>query len=507
MAPELLSDSTEPSKNWLRAAGDRPFCRTPNLPSGSRSEQRKALQLGRINRLWRDGLEIQRQGDRLKTVASFSFAGWIGVGSKGWLMARQFLFKLVITLGAVLIAPSLPLSAFAQSPSEPGATEASPDPSTEPTPQPTATPSPSPTEPTPQPTATPSPSPTDPTGSFPSPASSSPESAPLIVGLYDAPPFAIKSGDDWDGISVHLWREIARELGLDYELRELEPDQVIDRVEDGTVDVAITAIATASDEQRVDFTQSYYLSALGIAQRRQQSLFEIVRAVLSPRFLKITLWLSAILVVIGVLVWLLERHHNDQFEKGAARGIWTGFWWAGVTMSTIGYGDKTPKTVGGRILALLWMLVAMGITASLTASITSVLTTDSSSLQATQFPQGLWDTEVGSVPESESAQYLQQENIQFQPYSAPLDGMKAVQQGDTDLFVYSAALLKYLNRNSLQNTLQIETTANQQVRRYAFALPENSELYDSLNQTVLQEIDEADWRELLNRYMPDDSSS
>ncbi len=327
------------------------------------------------------------------------------------------------------------------------------------------------------------------------------ENSLLRVGVYQTPPFAIKNGNDWDGIGVHLWREVARDLNLDYLLQEIEQDKVIEQVQDGTVDVAITAIATASDEQRVDFTHSYYTTSLGVAERPQRSLLEIVQAVLSPRFLQIALWLSVIFIIIGVLAWAFERNSNDEFEKSPARGIWTGFWWAGVTMSTIGYGDKTPKTVPGRILALLWMLVAMGITATLTASITSVLAVDSP-LQAAQSPQDWWQMKVGSVSDTESAEYLQQERIKFQSFSKPLDGLRAVQKGDVDMFVYSAAPLRYVNRESLKGTLNVQAT-DIQARRYAFALPEDHELYDVLNQNILQELGKSDWRALIDRYVPE----
>lgn len=41
---------------------------------------------------------------------------------------------------------------------------------------------------------------------------------PLIVGVYDDPPFVIAADDrTWDGLSVQLWREIAEELNIDYE--------------------------------------------------------------------------------------------------------------------------------------------------------------------------------------------------------------------------------------------------------------------------------------------------
>ncbi|MBZ8179245.1 transporter substrate-binding domain-containing protein [Oscillatoria salina] len=330
------------------------------------------------------------------------------------------------------------------------------------------------------------------------------ESSSLLVGIYRAAPLTIKRGNDWDGIAVDLWQEISRNLDIDYEWKEIKQSEAIARVEDGTVDLAIAAIAKSTDEDRVDFTHSYYTTSIGVAQRPQRSFFQIVKAVISPNFLRITFWLSIIFIILGILVWAFERNQNDQFEKHPAQGIWTGFWWAGVTMTTIGYGDKAPKTIGGRILALIWMLIAMGITASLTASITSVLAVNSP-LQTVQFPQELFQLEVGSIPGSESATYLEKEGIQFQSFSAPLEGLQAVKKGDLDLFVYSAAPLRYLNRHSLQRILQVQLT-DVRSRRYSFALPEGSELYETLNQQVLQEIDESDWRNLVERYLPTQKS-
>jgi voltage-gated potassium channel len=48
---------------------------------------------------------------------------------------------------------------------------------------------------------------------------------------------------------------------------------------------------------------------------------------------------------------------------------WDGFWWAVVTMATVGYGDTVPQSDGGRILAIGVMLVGIGFMATLTAAL------------------------------------------------------------------------------------------------------------------------------------------
>lgn len=46
-------------------------------------------------------------------------------------------------------------------------------------------------------------------------------------------------------------------------------------------------------------------------------------------------------------------------------------WWSFVTATTVGYGDLSPSTNTGRIIASLLMIVGIGLIGSLTSSITS----------------------------------------------------------------------------------------------------------------------------------------
>jgi voltage-gated potassium channel len=46
-------------------------------------------------------------------------------------------------------------------------------------------------------------------------------------------------------------------------------------------------------------------------------------------------------------------------------------WWAIQTVTTVGYGDVTPKAVAGRIVATLVMLEGIAFVAIVTAAITS----------------------------------------------------------------------------------------------------------------------------------------
>jgi voltage-gated potassium channel len=59
---------------------------------------------------------------------------------------------------------------------------------------------------------------------------------------------------------------------------------------------------------------------------------------------------------------------EPQTVKG---GYGDGIWWAVVTASTVGYGDISPSTPWGRIIAVLLMVVGIGLMSTLAASITS----------------------------------------------------------------------------------------------------------------------------------------
>jgi voltage-gated potassium channel len=54
-------------------------------------------------------------------------------------------------------------------------------------------------------------------------------------------------------------------------------------------------------------------------------------------------------------------------EKGSS--TWDGVWWAVSTMTTVGYGDITPATNLGRVIAIAVMLIGIGFIAILTGAV------------------------------------------------------------------------------------------------------------------------------------------
>lgn len=62
---------------------------------------------------------------------------------------------------------------------------------------------------------------------------------------------------------------------------------------------------------------------------------------------------------------------NFLFEKGhnpSIKSVGDSFWWAMVTVSSVGYGDISPVTIGGRFVAAILMLVGIGLIGSITGS-------------------------------------------------------------------------------------------------------------------------------------------
>jgi voltage-gated potassium channel len=76
-------------------------------------------------------------------------------------------------------------------------------------------------------------------------------------------------------------------------------------------------------------------------------------------------------VVLVLVAGLLER----LVEPKVFSSLGLAYWWAVQTVTTVGYGDVVPHSVGGRFVAGVLMLVGIGLIPVLTSVTISILIT------------------------------------------------------------------------------------------------------------------------------------
>jgi len=315
--------------------------------------------------------------------------------------------------------------------------------------------------------------------------------------------FSLKdSTGSWTGISIQLWHQLAADLNLNFEWRELDLKGLLDGIKDGSLDAAVAALTiTPEREKLLDFTHPFYTTGLGIAYAPQHNKpwLAALKKFLSTAFLKVVASLTFLLLVVGILVWWFERKKNpEQFGGHSGKGIGAGFWWSAVTMTTVGYGDKAPITLGGRIVALIWMFVAIIIISGFTAAITSSLTV-TQLVSPIKGPKDLPNVRVGTLAHTTSASYLENNRVSFQVYNSPVEALQQIVDGMLDAFVYDAPILRYLVHKEFPSRLDVlpQTFVRQD---YGIALPAGSSLREPINRVVLQKIREPAWQDILEQY-------
>ncbi len=326
----------------------------------------------------------------------------------------------------------------------------------------------------------------------------------LRVGTKPTPPFVLKTGDSlWSGISIDLWRRMAGDLQLTYEFEERDLTGLLRGLEDGTLDLSVAAITVTADrEARIDFTHPFYSTGLCIAVSPQsrKGWVSALEGFVSFRFLQVVAALGLLLLGVGVLIWLFERKKNaDEFGTGVASGIGSGFWWSAVTMTTVGYGDKAPRTVLGRLLGLVWMFAGIIVISGFTAAITSALTISRMEYKISG-PGDLPKVNVGTVQNTSSAEYLRNQHIDYEGYETPREGLRAVSDGVIDAMVYDEPILEYLVETEFKGEVIILPGTFER-QDYSIGLPSESSLREPLNRSLLHIVSQPEWNNVLQRYL------
>jgi polar amino acid transport system substrate-binding protein len=328
----------------------------------------------------------------------------------------------------------------------------------------------------------------------------------LVVGTMRVPPFVLRSDDGrWSGLSIDLWQQIAAEMKVPFEFREYDYDYagLLDAVERHEVDAAVAAIpVTLEGEARFDYSHPYFSAGLGIAVRTQPQggILGTLSSFLSYQLLAAVAALAGLLLFVGALIWALERRQNAQhFDPHPVRGVADGVWWAAVTLTTTGYGDKVPISWRGRSVALVWMFASNFCIAFFSAALASSFIVGRLKTGITG-PEDLPRARVAAVAGSAGAQWLGLQRMSARSYPFVIQASKALQRGDVDALIYEKAILGHMIKEYGWRELQVlpHTLA---VREYAIALPTNSPLKEPINRALLKVVQGPDWKSVVQHYV------
>jgi polar amino acid transport system substrate-binding protein len=328
----------------------------------------------------------------------------------------------------------------------------------------------------------------------------------LRVAVYDVPPYGYVDTDgSISGVSVELWRRVAEQMEWPFRLIPVaDMEAIISGLEQGRFDLAIGAITITPDRAaRVDFSYPAHRSGVAIALRKDTGpMFALTSywtavSELSPLILIILL----LLVLIGIAMWIVERRDRAtaQGSESAVASLRDGLYWAVVTMTTVGYGDKTPKTMPGRVVAAVWMLSSLVLVSLLSTSLVSRLTADRVESHDLAASIDLRGKKLAAVAQSSGAEYLDELHLQYAKYKDLPEALDSLAKGHSNAVVNSVGALQYFVAKHYAKVIEIPQGLLAPAYM-AIAVPEHSPIKRSIDRALIKITNSPEWRTVEERF-------
>lgn len=326
----------------------------------------------------------------------------------------------------------------------------------------------------------------------------------LVIGLAGTEPFVFKNDSNPKGIAVEIWNQIAAEKGWLFRFKYFNTvDSALQALDDTALGVVVGPVSITSNRLVTSrFSQPYYNSSLAIASlAKEPTLWEKVKPFFSLKLLTAVLVFLVILSTVGTLFWLAERKRNpEQFPEKPAEGIANGMWLAIVTMSTVGYGDKAPVTLRGRIIAGAWIVISIIFATSMVAGIASTLTLSSLSNKTITNIEQLNGRKAATVVNSTAEEFLQEHNVGVVSVVSMVDAIEKLHKKEVDAVVFDRPQLLYYLKTHHDKSLYI-SNAEYYKQGYGFAFPLNSKLVSPVNRSLLELAENQQIERVVDYYL------
>jgi polar amino acid transport system substrate-binding protein len=331
----------------------------------------------------------------------------------------------------------------------------------------------------------------------------SPASQPhLRVGVHVHEPFVLQSGQEYQGFSIDLWKEIAADLGRGSDFIPYQSlPELLEAVSSGKADVGVSGIFVTEERLKtVDFSQPFLHGGLQVMvhERRGSSFMKVWNGLRESGHLKVFGLGICVILVATLVLTVAERRWNSEFHPDWANGLSESFYHV---MSIVMTGKSSHKGLPGpwgRVLGAFWIAFGVGVVAYITSSVTSIMTVNSLEGMI-KGPQNLPGHRVGIIPGTVGAQYCADHHLDTTSFGKLEEAVQALVNRRIDAIVLDAMTLQWYD-NSHPELPITEVGPIFDKKSYAFALPIGSTLRHGINKSLLKQNESGFLETLRKQY-------
>jgi polar amino acid transport system substrate-binding protein len=334
-------------------------------------------------------------------------------------------------------------------------------------------------------------------------AHAAPSSGRVIrVAIKPLEPFVAKRSDgSYNGFSIDLWDEVARRNGwsTEYVWNDTVTD-LLQQVQERKVDAGIAGISmTQEREAKVDFSYPMFTSGLQVMvpATSASTWRDTLGRVFSPSLFKLLGLVLLVLFLAGHFVWIFNRKRED-YPSGYVKGVAEGMWWAGTSITSNEATLRPPLRAWSRAITMLWIIAGIVSVANLTATISSGLTVKSIEGKIKGIDD-VYGKRVVTVKGTTAAAELALRGIDFIERPAIADAYAMLASKQADAVVFDAPVLLYRASHAGKGKERVVGSIFRP-EPYGIALPNDSELREQIDATLLALNTDGTYSTLYNRY-------
>ena len=334
------------------------------------------------------------------------------------------------------------------------------------------------------------------------PAAVSPTTPRILqVGTTTRRPYSWQQSDGtWTGPAIQLWDKIAKQAGLQYQLKgykseELSSLELNSYKTDKSIDVFASGVEINAVQNNIcDFSQPFDAGGY--------SLVTHTRGVTLPRTIikrvmtfDVLVWLIFMLiatVISGSVIRLVEKKNNPAHFANKDSFV-NGLWWAISTLSTVGYGDFVPKTRAGKLVGGIWIFISIILVAIFSATIVATLTVG----QLTPYFKSIKSMKsnlVGIIERPNSRYVANKLGVMPRIYITPDDAFAALESNEIEGFLHPTNELRSLL--SIRGDSQLLVLPTEVIRGFVgFGLNKDLDIETvrKINSELIKIIESPEW--------------